>query len=33
VDLRLLGVYLTCAFDPHDEGDHHAVLSFAAEEG
>jgi hypothetical protein len=26
VDLRLLGVYLTCAFDPHDEGDHHAVL-------
>jgi hypothetical protein len=26
VDLRLLGVYLTCAFDPHGEGDHHAVL-------
>jgi hypothetical protein len=26
VGLRLLGVYLTCAFDPHGEGDHHAVL-------
>lgn len=26
VDLRLLGIYLTCALDPHDEGDHQAVL-------
>lgn len=26
VDLRLLAVYLTCALDPHDEGDHEAVL-------
>lgn len=26
VDLRLLAVYLTCALDPHDDGDHEAVL-------